>query len=56
MDEFDKRGGLAWAEAMGTEVAHEADPDRNFVESFTGEVSALFLLEPAGADFDLAVA
>ena len=41
---------------MGAEVADEADPDSDFVESFAGEVPALFLLEPAGADFDLAVA
>jgi len=41
---------------MGTKVADEADPDSDFVERFTGEVPALFLLEPARADFDLAVA
>ena len=47
---------MAWAEAMGAEVADEADPDSDFVERLAGEVPALFLLEPAGTDFDLAVA
>ena len=47
---------MAWAEAMGAEVADEADADSDFVERLAGEVPALFLLEPAGADFDLAVA
>ena len=41
---------------MGAEVADEADADSDFVERLAGEVPALFLLEPAGADFDLAVA
>ena len=56
MDEFDEGGGLAWTEPVGAEVADEADADSDFVERLAGEVPALFLLEPAGADFDLAVA
>ena len=56
MDEFDEGGGLAWTEPVGAEVADEADADSDFVERLAGEVPTLFLLKPAGTDFDLAVA
>lgn len=40
---------------MIAKIPHEADPDGNFVERFTGQMATLDLLEPALSDFDLTV-
>jgi len=40
---------------MVAEISHEADPDGNFVEGFTGQMPALDLPEPALPHFDLTV-